>query len=132
MPTPFELAAAMSSAAVDTVYGESFTFIAMKVGDDVDSPRIEDTTRPQFTAVGAYIGSAKAVLPHARGSIPDDNARRVVASEPYVSVDNGNMLWVVTIGDRATRLKTGETFEVSRSIFDGVKRTRIHLTARKR
>lgn len=132
MPSPFELAAAMSSAAVDTVYGENFSFVAMKAGADVDNPRIADPARPQFTAVGAYIGPAKAVLPHARGSIPDDNARRAVVSEPYVSIDNGNMPWWVVIGDRVVRLKTGETFEVARSIPDGVTRTRIHLTARKK
>lgn len=132
MPSPFELAAAMSSAAVDTVYGENFSFVAMKAGADVDNPRIADPARPQFTAVGAYIGPAKAVLPHARGSIPDDNARRAVLSEPYVSIDNSNMSWWVVIGDRVVRLKTGETFEVSRPIPDGVTRTRIHLTARKK
>ena len=42
MPTPFETAAAMVSAATDTVYGESFTFIAMKVGADVDRELVRE------------------------------------------------------------------------------------------
>src|SRR4051794_37664233 len=108
MPTPFETAAAMTSAAVDTVYGESFPLIAMKPADDVNSPRVPDAARPTFTAIGAYVAPSQSILPHARGPIADDNAGKVIASQPLVSIDNARLQWPVTTGDRVTRLKTGE------------------------
>ncbi|MDA9521639.1 hypothetical protein XI06_15120 [Bradyrhizobium sp. CCBAU 11434] len=132
MSTPFELAAAQTSAAVDSVFGEPFTFVGMKTGDDVDAARIADPDRPAFDAIGAYVAVTSALYPHARGSIADDHVQKTVASQPLVSIDNANLQWAVVTGDRCTRQKTGEVFEISRPMPDGVKRTIFHLTARKR
>lgn len=132
MPTPFETASAMTSAAVDRVYGESFQMIAMKPNLDVDALRIPDPARPAFTAVGAYVAPSQAVYPHARGAIADDHAQKLVASQPLASFDNAALAWPVTTGDRVLRLKTGELFEVARPLPDGVRRTVLHLTSRKR
>jgi hypothetical protein len=130
--TPFETAATMTSAAVDLVYGETFTFTGMKAAADVDSPRVADPARPAFDATGGYVAPSQAIYPHARGSIADAHAQKTVASQPLVSVDNDRLAWPVTTGDRVTRKKTGEVFEISRPLPDGVRRTVFHLTARKR
>lgn len=131
MPTPFETAAAMTSAAVDMVYGESFQLTGMKHGADVDSSRVTDPARPVVTVTGAYVAPAQSMWPHARGKA-DDNAHKVNASVPRVSIDTAQLPWPVMIFDRVTRLKTSEVFEVSKSLPDGVRRIVLYLTARKR
>jgi hypothetical protein len=132
MPTPFENAAAMASAAVDAVYGESFQLIAMKSPADVNASRLADQARPSFFAIGAYLAPFKPILPHARGSIQDDNAHKFAASTPMVSIDNANLQWPVETGDRMLRMGTGDLFEVSKPLPDGIRRTVLHLTLRKR
>ncbi|CUT12533.1 hypothetical protein BF49_3613 [Bradyrhizobium sp.] len=132
MPNPFEQAALQTSAAVDSVFGELFTFTAMKATTDVDAPRAADPDRQAFDAIGAYVAVTSSFYPHARGGVADDHAQKMVASQPLVSIDNANLRWVVVTGDRVTRQKTGEVFEISRPMPDGVKRTIFHLTARKR
>lgn len=132
MPTPFEQAASMTSAAVDFVYGELFTFTARAVAGDVDAPRGPDASRPSFDATGGYIGPSSSLYPHARGSIADDHAQGDVVSKPLVSVDNANLPWMPVTGDQVTRQKTGETFEIAKPLPDGVRRTIFRLTARKR
>jgi hypothetical protein len=113
MPTPFQNAAAMASAAVDAIYGESFQLIAMKAAADVNASRLADAARPSFFAIGAYLAPFKSILPHARGSIQDDNAHKFAASTPMVSIDNANLQWPVETGDRVLRMATGDLFEVS-------------------
>lgn len=132
MPTPFEIAAAASSAAVDLVYGEEFDFIATAGGADVDARRGSDPARPPFTAKGAWLEPSRSVLPRARGSIQDDNAQKLAVSSPRVSVDVGGMPWRPTIGDRVKRRKTGETFDIAKPLPDGVSRIVFGLTARRR
>lgn len=129
MPTPFETAAAMTSAAVDTIYGETFTFIAMKVGVDRGSPRVIDTARPVFSAIGGFVDPAKSAFPKARGA-PNNEAQRHVVTEPFVSVDNARLTWAPVTGDRVTRGKTGDQYEVARPMADGVARTLFFLTGK--
>lgn len=129
MPTPFETAAAKTSAAVDTIYGETFTFIGMKAGVDRGSPKVLDTARPKFDAVGGYIDPSKTAYPKARGAANDQTQRHVV-TEPFVSVDNSKLQWVVVTGDRVTRHKTGVQYEIARPMPDGVVRTLFFLTGK--
>lgn len=132
MPSPFEIAAAMTSAAVDTIYGETFECFAMVAAGDVDGSRSTDVARPSFTVTGGFLAPSNSVLPHARGSIQDDNAQKIATSVPRVSFDNRLMIWPLRTGDRVLRVKTGEFFEVAKSLPDGVLRTMFSLTARKR
>jgi hypothetical protein len=129
MPTPFETAAALTSAAVDTIYGETFTFIGMKAGVDRGSPKVLDTARLKFDAVGGFIDPSKSGFPLARGT-ENNQAQRHVITEPFVSVDNAKLVWVVVTGDRITRLKTGMQYEVARPMPDGVARTLFFLTGK--
>jgi hypothetical protein len=129
MPTPFETAAAMTSAAVDTIYGETFTFIGMKAGVDRGSPKVLDTGRPKFDAIAGYVDPSKTAFPKARGTANDQTQRHVV-TEPFVSVDNAKLRWPVLTGDRVTRLKTGVQYEIARPMPDGVARTLFFLTGK--
>ncbi|MBR0871195.1 hypothetical protein JQ633_12560 [Bradyrhizobium tropiciagri] len=134
MTSPFEIAASMTSAAVDRIFGEKegFQFVATMASPDVDLPRVPDPARPTFTAIGAYAAPSQSMFPPTRGPATEDNAQRISASVPLVSFDNANLAWPATVGDRVTRLKTGETFEISRPMPDGVRRTIFYLSARKR
>lgn len=129
MPTPFEQAATLTSAAVDTIFGEIFTFIAMKQGVDRGSPRIIDTARPVFSAVGGYVDPSKTAFPHARGTA-NNQVQPHVVTEPFVSVDNSRLKWLVVTGDRVTRSKTGVQYEIARPMPDGVARTIFVLTGK--
>jgi hypothetical protein len=119
----------MTSAAVDQIYGEKFTFIAMKAGVDRNLPKVVDTSRPPFTATGGYVDPSKMGLPHARGT-SNNQAQPEVITEPYVSVDNANMQWPAVTGDRVTRLKTGIQYAIARPMPDGVARTKYVLTGK--
>ena len=132
MPTPFELAAKKASTALDGVFGERFDVIAMTFPGSVNAKRVPDATRPMFTTIGGYMGPSQSKLPHARGSIQDDNAQKVAVSVPRVSIDNTRMPWTVVAGDYIRRHATDEVFEVAKSLPDGVTRTTFTLTARKR
>lgn len=129
MPTPFEAAAAMTSAAVDAIYGEKFTFIGMKAGVDPNLPKVIDMLRPKFDATGGYIDPSKTAFPKARGTANDQTQRHVV-TEPFLSVDNVNLQWPVVTGDRVIRHKTGVQYEIARPMPDGVTRTLLILTGK--
>jgi hypothetical protein len=129
MPTPFEAAAKNASSAIDAVFGETFTFIGMKAGVDRGSPKVLDTARPKFDVIGGYHGPSKPAFPLARGT-ENNQAQRHVVTEPFVSVDNGKLLWAVVTGDRVTRLKTGVQYEIARPMPDGVTRTLFFLTGK--
>lgn len=129
MPTIFEQAAALTSSAVDLVYGELFTVIGMKDGVDRNSPKAIDADRPAFTVTGAFFGPAKIGHPHARGTA-SNAAQAHVVSEPFVSIDNAKLAWAVAARDRVTRLKTGEQYEISRPMPDAAARTLLFLTGK--
>jgi hypothetical protein len=129
MTSLFDQAAALTSAAVDSVYGEAFTFIGMKPGADRGSAKILDSSRPAFDVTGGFIDSSKSAYPHARGTA-QNAAQRHVVTEPFASIDNVNMQWPAITGDRVTRLKTGEQYEIARPMPDGVTRTLYFLTGK--
>lgn len=129
MPTPFENAAALTSAAVDTIFGEVFTFVAMKPAADRNLPRIIDTSRPVFSATCGFVGPSKTGFPHARGTA-NNQAQGHVITEPFISIDNSRMQWAVETYDRVTRQKTGAQYEIARPMPDGVTRTIFILTAK--
>ncbi len=129
MPSPFEQAAALTSAAVDAVFGEQFTFIGMKAGVDRGAPRIVDTARPPFTVTGGYVDPSKTAFPHARGT-SQNQAQGHVVTEPFVSIDNARLQWAVVTGDRVTRAETGVQYEIARPMPDGVTRTIFVLTGK--
>jgi hypothetical protein len=129
MPTPFESAAKNASAAIDAVFGETFTFIGMKAGVDRGSPKVLDAARPKFDVIGGYVDPAKTAFPTARGTANNYTQRHVV-TEPFVSVDNTGMQWPAVSGDRVTRIKTGVQYEIARPMPDGVARTLYFLTGK--
>lgn len=129
MTTPFEQAAALTSAAVDAIYGEKFTIIGMKQGTDRGLPRVIDPSRPAFDVIGGYIDPSKSAFPHARGT-SQNQAQQHVVTEPFVSIDNANMQWAAVTGDRVTRQKTGIQYEIARPMPDGVARTLYFLTGK--
>lgn len=129
MPTPFESAARNASRAIDVVFGETFTFIGMKVGVDRGSPKVLDTARPTFDAIGGYVDPSKSAFPLARGT-ENNQAQRHVVTEPFLSVDNDKLQWPVVTGDRVTREKTGVQYEIARPMPDGVRRTLFVLTGK--
>jgi len=132
MATAFEAAAMRASRVLDERGGEEFQFLAMRSAADVDAPRMSDSSRPTFPAMGIWYEPSRSVLPHARGAMQDDNAHGAVLSQPRVSVDNRLMPWRVTTGDRVRRVRTGDEYEVAKPIPDGVARPIFALTARKR
>lgn len=129
MTSLFDQAAALTSAAVDSVYGETFTFIGMKPGADRGSPRVPDPSRPAFDVVGGFIDPSKRAYPHARGTA-QNAAQQHVVTEPFASIDNVNMRWAAITGDRVTRKKTAEQYEIARPMPDGVTRTLYILTGK--
>jgi hypothetical protein len=119
----------MTSAAVDTIYGETFTFIAMKVGADRGSPKVIDTSRPVFSAIGGWHDPSKTGFPGARGAA-NNEAQRHVVTEPFVSIDNARLNWAPVTGDRVTRGKTGDQYEIARPMPDGIARTLFFVTGK--
>lgn len=121
------------SAAVDRAFGEKFTFSARKVAaDDVDLPRTADATRPNFDAIGVFEKPAKGSTPAARGATQDDNAHKWIVSMPSVCIADEALVWRPMRGDRATRAFDGATYEVAKTLPDGMGRTVIFLTSMKR
>ncbi len=133
MSTPFELAAVTASAAIDTVFGEAFEIIAMKTGSDVNSPRIADTSRALFSVKAVFCAPSTSTYPQGRPPFADDSAQRVDITNPCISVDSRLLAWAARQGDRVTRLKTGDVFEISKVLPDSSStRTVFSLTSRKR
>jgi hypothetical protein len=132
MPTPFAVRDAKLSGAIDRAFGELFTLTAFMVGGDVDSPKAVDQTRPSFDVVGCWEAPAKSTIPHARGSVQDDNAQKWNASMPSVSIADDSMRWKPQPGDRIIRAFDGSAYQISKALPDGMGRTVLFLTARQR
>lgn len=124
--------AAKIASAVNRAFGEAFTFIARKQVDDVDLPRIADTSRPDFTINGSWNSGAKVRVPRARGSNSDDQAQPAVASSPRGDFAAADFQWTPSEGDLCRRHETGETFAVGRVVPNGFGRTIVYLTAKQR
>lgn len=130
MPLPFASRAARLGGAIDKAFGESFTFLPFASSDDVDLPAIPDVSRLQFDVIGVWDEPAKVQIPHARGSIQDDNAHGWAASLPSVSVQDVLMPWRPRMRDRVRRLSDGSRYEISQPLPDGNGRTVFMLTSK--
>lgn len=133
MPTPFDALDSLLSGAVNSVFGEVFLFEAFKTADDVDLPKIADTSRAAFSAIAVWVEQSRSTTPHARGALQDDNAHNWTASHPELTIDDANLSWRPQPGDRVTRVETGSVYQISRPPRpDGMGHTTIQLSERKR
>lgn len=133
MPTPFAALDAMLSGAVNSTFGEAFTFQAFTANTDVDLPLVADATRLDFAAVAVWVAQTSSATPHARGAMQDDNAHNWTASQPQITVDDALLVWRPRKGDRVTRLEDGAVYQIARPPRpDGMGHTTIDLTDRKR
>lgn len=124
--------AAKLSASLAKGFGEEFTFTARKVAAaDVNLPRVADTARPEFTAIGVFAGGSKERRPPARGYAAD-HAQGVVASAPRASFEDALLTWTPIEGDLCRRVETGDAYAVARTLPDGFGRTLIYFTAKQR
>lgn len=132
MPTPFELAAAMASASLDQIFGEVFEIAAMKAAGDVNSPKIADETRPSFSVAGILTLPSNSTFPRGNGAIRDISASRITVTTPRLSADRRLLRWSPRQGDRVTRIKTGDVYEINKVLPDASSvRTVFGLTNRK-
>jgi len=131
MPTPFADRAARLAASINKAFGESFTFLPFTSSGDVNLPKIPDVSRSQFDATGQWDGPTKSDIPHARGSIQDDNAHGWTASKPSVCIADAALNWTPKRGDRCLRQLDGSVYEISSTAPDGFGSTFFFLTARK-
>ncbi|PPQ42163.1 hypothetical protein [Rhodopseudomonas palustris] len=134
MPSPFDIAAAKASSAIDRVFGEEegFELIGMVEQDDVNLPRGIDASRPAFTITGAYRAPSESKFMQARSPFQEDRAPKVAVSAPHVSFASASLRWSLQPKDLVVRNRTGERFEVTKALPDGAARTIVHLTARQR
>lgn len=116
---------------MDRAFGEEFTFVAFKYSADLNLPTTADSSRASFDAVGVWDGPARSVAPRARIS-SDGQAHSIAGAMPSVCVDEALLPWTPIRGDRVTRAADGSTYEVSKSLSDGMGRTTIFLTAKER
>lgn len=134
MATPFASRDAKLSGAIDRTFGETFTILPFSVaaGGDVNLPKTSDGSRQAFITTAVWDGPAKSSTPHARGATSDDTAHNWAASLPSISVADENLLWAPQPGDRVLRAFDTGLYEISRALPDGMGRTILKLTARKR
>lgn len=120
------------SAALDGAFGEELHLVAMKAGASVNLPRVIDGARPAFTVKAAFLMPSAAKFPPARGSFADDDGHKVDVSMPRASIDRRLLEWGPQQGDRLVRTATGAEYEIAKMLPDGVARTILVLTAKKR
>lgn len=135
MASPFAARDAKLSGAIDSAFGEQFTFTGKQVAasGDVNLPRIADPSKPAFTVVGVWEAFSEEAFPMGRGSNPDDEAQRRSAQYPSVSVDDALLTtWTPGQGDVCVRLFNGATYEILRAMPDDLGRTLFVLTNRQR
>ncbi|NEV79419.1 hypothetical protein DYI24_20505 [Rhodopseudomonas sp. BR0C11] len=134
MPSPFDIAAAKASSAIDRVFGEEegFALIAMAEQDDVNLPRGIDVSRPSFVITGAYRAPSGSKFMQARSPFQEDRAPKASISTPHVSFASASLRWPLRPKDVVMRNRTGEQFEITKVLPDGAARTIVHLTARQR
>ena len=130
MPIKFSAAANKLHAAVDRVWGESFTFAARKAPEDVNAPAIADDSRPSLTASGVWHDPSEAFYPDARGR-ESDHVQERVASVSAVTIRDSDLSWTPRKGDVVTRVENGAVYLVARTFPDGFNLTRLVLTAQR-
>lgn len=113
MPSLFQEAAAIASAAVDDVFGEEFLYQPM-TADDVNARPSIDPNRAPLTIVAAFLDSyARAESGPARTQGVAAERPGHASSRPQVTFDRRALPYDVCKGDRLTRVDTGETFQVA-------------------
>lgn len=112
MPTPFQQAAALASAAVDSVYGETFTFQPMAAADPNARPAA-DASRAAQQIVGVLLDSfARSHSGPARtqGVTPEQPGHS--STRPQFSFDRSALPYDPRAGDFLTRAD-GSKFKVA-------------------
>lgn len=133
MTSPFADRDAKLSGALDRAFGETFTFLPFTASGDINLPKIPDVGRVQFDVKAVWEGAAKRSTPAARGAIQDDNAHSWNVSMPSITVDDSLLRWALVANcDRVVRQFDGGNYQISAALPDGMGRTTILLTNRKR
>lgn len=109
--TPFSTAAEKLSAAVDAVYGETFTFLPRKSGGDVNAPFAADPDRAplEFTAslINRY-ARADSRLVTKQGVSAEKPGH--ASARPQLSFDRAALPYEARRGDRVRRAKDGSVY----------------------
>src|SRR5579885_1271611 len=114
MTTPFQDAAAQASAAVDTVYGESFIVTPMTRGNDVNARPIADPDRAPASIVAAFLDVfARADSGPARTQGVTAEKHGHASSRQQASFDRTQLSYAVKRGDRLQRASDNTIFEVA-------------------
>lgn len=119
MGSVFEDACAAASAAVDTVYSESWIYQPYAAtGGDVNGRPAADPNRAETPIIGVYINPyARAFSAEARHQGVKPEKPGHASSRPQIDLDVSQLPYPVCDGDRITRCKTGEVFSVAEPKF---------------
>jgi hypothetical protein len=123
MASPFEIAAAATSAAVDRVYGKSFFYQPMTAATDVNARPVFDPTRAAVTITAAFsdaffrAGEGPTRSPGVNNEKPGH-----ASSRPQISFDAAALPYRAQRGDRITRLADGKIFRVAEVHLDDTRR----------
>ena len=122
--------AALLHGAVDRQSGESILIEPMTSSSgDVNARKVFDTSRPMTTIIGQWVAPQIefARRPHQR---VEGRNRDVAATRPTVKFDQTLLPYGLVLGDRLTRVATGEKATASVVGSDGYGRTLVTLTAK--
>lgn len=122
--------AALLQGAIDRGFGEEILIEPRAAsGGDVNARRVADGERPAITVTGVWVAPQIefARRPHTR---VEGRNRDLSATRPTVKLQANAVPYALAIGDRVTRVATGERAEIAVVAFDGFGRLLLNLTAK--
>ncbi|MBI1202547.1 MAG: hypothetical protein GC182_08555 [Rhodopseudomonas sp.] len=114
MSTLFEDLAGLASAAVDSVYGETFTLLPMTAAGDVNDLVAADQVRASLPFIGNFL-DAYARVDSGAARTQGVKAERPghASNRPQLSFDRAALPYAVRRGDRVLRAKDGVTYHLA-------------------
>lgn len=127
MSNVFDDACTVSSASVDEVYGEAWTYMPM-ASDDPNARFSPDPVRPVLPIVGAFVDLyARSFSGPARHQGVKAEQPGHASDRPLLDLDLAQLPYRPRAGDFAVRLKNGLRYKVAEVRPDGTGRAQLDL-----
>lgn len=131
MTTPFDALAEVAGATVDVFAAEGFTLSPRKrPDDDANARSVADPDRAEAAFRAIFVEPSERGFLDSRAHA-DSAASAIVSTKPAIDFPVSALLYAIAEGDRVTREKTGQAYDVAEVHPDGFGRVRATLNARK-
>lgn len=115
MPSPFAAAIKVAAATHDRIMGDTFDYLPMSAGNDVNARPVADVARAIVTGLLLPFGASSARVHSGPVHTVGATAERpgIASDRPFVSLQLSLLPYPPRTGDRLRNVDTGELFRIA-------------------